>query len=176
MKTEIAYFGAGCFWCSEAIFSKLKGVNKVISGYAGGKTEKPSYSSVSTGRTGHAEVVRVEFNPGVISYETLLGVFFQIHDPTTLNSQGEDVGMQYRSIILMTNDEQDKSAKKYLHEIIKSGRYSDPPVTEIKKMTKFYPAEKYHQNYYEQNQNQPYCQVVITPKIKKLFKNFKQLI
>lgn len=167
MKTEIAYFGGGCFWCTEAIFSRLKGVSLVTSGYAGGKMENPNYDAVSSGTTGHAEVVRVEFDPDIISYDTLLDVFWETHDPTSLNQQGADIGTQYRSIILTTNNKQLETARKKMPK---------KAVTEIKKLDKFYDAESYHKNYYEHNHDQPYCQLVISPKIKKLFQAFPKLI
>ncbi len=158
----------GCFWCTEAIYQQLKGIQKVTSGYAGGTQEKPTYEQVCTGETGHAEVTQVEFNPEEISLENILYVFWRMHDPTTKNRQGADIGNQYRSIILYSSDEQKKIAEKSKKEA--QALYSDPIVTEIKPLRTFYPAEKYHQNYYNDNRDYPYCRYVIDPKISKLKK------
>ena len=171
--TEIVAFGGGCFWCTEAVFSLLKGVQSVTSGYAGGTTENPSYEQVSSGKTGHAEVLKVEYNPAEISFHDLLTVFFASHDPTTLNRQGADSGTQYRSIILYSIPEQRAEAEKYIQEIKDSDR---PIVTEIKELDKFYPAEDYHRDYYENHPNQLYSQIVIKPKIEKVEKQFQQLL
>jgi peptide-methionine (S)-S-oxide reductase len=168
-KTELATFGGGCFWCTEAVYQTLDGVKKVTSGYAGGKTENPTYEQVCTGDTGHAEVIQVEFDPSVISYSEILSVFWQAHDPTTLNRQGHDTGTQYRSIILYHNDAQKTVAQKSKDE--EAAKLGKQVVTEIVPFTKFYPAESYHADYYRRNMNKPYCNVVIKPKLEKLQKN-----
>lgn len=170
---EIATFGSGCFWCSEAIFSRLKGVESVSSGYSGGTVENPSYKQVTTGETGHAEVVQVEFNPEIITYTELLEVFWQTHDPTTLNRQGADVGTQYRSVIFYHNNKQRELAESYKKKLDEEKIYDKPIVTEITQFEKFYMAENYHQDYYEFNRGQGYCNFVITPKIEKFKKIFK---
>ena len=170
---ELATLGSGCFWCTEAVFQQLKGVKSVKSGYAGGTTENPSYEQVCTGMTGHAEVIQVEFDSSVISYEELLEVFFETHNPTTMNRQGNDVGTQYRSIILYHSDEQKEIAERVKKRLDQSGKWKNPIVTEIKPFTEFYIAEDYHQDYYNQNKNQPYCRVVISPKLQKFEKSFK---
>lgn len=167
-KTEIAVFGEGCFWCTEAIFKMLKGVVSVTPGYAGGTMDNPSYYEVSDGTTGHAEVIRIEFDPKIIPYRDLLEVFFHTHDPTTLNRQGADVGAQYRSVILYLDDQQKKIADQSLEDLKKSAEFKKPVVTEIKPLAKFYEAEDYHKNYYEKYQFEPYCQVVISPKLQHL--------
>jgi peptide-methionine (S)-S-oxide reductase len=176
IKEEIATFGAGCFWCVEAIFQELKGVNKVVSGYSGGRVKNPTYAEVCSGTTGHAEVCQIYFNPEIISYSDLLEVFWRTHDPTTLNRQGADRGTQYRSVILYHNEEQQKLAKKSSKETGQSGIYTNPIVTEIIEFEKFYPAEEYHQDYFSQNPNQPYCSFTIDPKVKKFKKQFKEKI
>lgn len=163
---EKATLGAGCFWCVEAIFQRIKGVKSVISGYSGGIVENPTYEEVCSGRTWHAEVVQIIFDPKVISYEEILNVFWNIHDPTSLNGQGPDKGTQYRSIILYHNEEQKRIAEKSKTEVSK--KFDKPIVTEIKPLTKFYKAEDYHQDYYNRNRNIPYCRFVIHPKLKKL--------
>jgi peptide-methionine (S)-S-oxide reductase len=165
-KLETATFGGGCFWCGEAVFQRIPGVKSVVSGFAGGTTPHPSYEQVCTGKTGHAEVIQIKFDPAVISYEKILEVFFEEHDPTTLNRQGADVGTQYRSIILYTGDEQKKIAEQARREAAKQRR--QPIVTEIVPLTTFYPAEDYHQNYYNLNKTEGYCQFVIRPKLRKL--------
>ncbi|GET24495.1 peptide methionine sulfoxide reductase MsrA [Prolixibacter sp. NT017] len=170
---DTATFGEGCFWCSEAIFSELKGVKKATSGYSGGTVKNPSYREVCTGKTGHAECVQVIYNPKVISYPELLKVFWETHDPTTLNRQGHDVGTQYRSVIFYHNEKQKELAEEYKQELNSAGIWDNPIVTEITKFESFYPAENYHQDYYENNTNQPYCQLVITPKLEKFRKVFK---
>jgi peptide-methionine (S)-S-oxide reductase len=175
-KNEIAVFGGGCFWCTEAIFNRLKGVTSVISGYAGGEMENPGYYDVSEGTTGHAEVIKIEFDPSIISYRTLLEVFFATHNPTTLNQQGADVGTQYRSLILYTAEEQKKEADEYIEILNKSGKYEQPVVTEVQKLSQFYDAESYHQKYFEKNTDAPYCQVVIAPKIQKLLNKYGNLV
>jgi len=167
-KTELATFGGGCFWCTEAIFERFKGVKAVTSGYAGGKKPNPSYPEVCTGSTGHAEVIQVEYDPTVISYDQLLEIFWAAHDPTTLNSQGADHGTQYRSIILYHNEAQKKAAE--LSKKLASTQFSDPIVTEIVPLTTFYPAEEYHQDYFRKNPRAPYCAHVISPKLQKLEK------
>lgn len=156
----------GCFWCSEAVFQQLKGIKKVTSGYCGGDLPHPSYEEVSAGNTGHAEVIQIEFDPNEISYEEILSVFWHIHNPTTLNKQGADVGTQYRSVIFYHNDEQKKIAEKTKQEAQKE--YEELIVTEISPYTSFYEAEDYHKNYYKNNKEYPYCQIVIDPKIQKL--------
>jgi peptide-methionine (S)-S-oxide reductase len=171
-KLEIATLGGGCFWCTEAIFSRLKGVEDVIPGYAGGSVTNPNYEQVCTDTTGHAEVVQIKFDPEIISYDELLRVFFTIHDPTTLNRQGADVGSQYRSIILYHNDEQRKGAEKVMKEIEDSKVWGKPLVTELTPFKAFYPAEEYHKNYFEKNPYQPYCQFVIAPKVAKLRQHY----
>lgn len=173
---ETIYLGGGCFWCLEAVFQKVKGVEKVISGYSGGNKENPTYEEVSSGETGHAEVVEISFDKNVISLESILDIFFEIHDPTSLNRQGNDVGTQYRSIILVTSREQLAFCLKKISDLNISGKYSLPLVTELKKFEKFYPAENYHQNFYMNNQNYPYCTVVIDPKIKKFMGHFSQMV
>jgi peptide-methionine (S)-S-oxide reductase len=166
-KTERITFGGGCFWCIEAVFQRLKGVEKVVSGYAGGHDPNPTYKAVCEGTTGHAEVVQLEFDPSKVSYEKLMEVFWAAHDPTTLNRQGNDVGTQYRSIVLYENDQQ-KSAAEQSKAIAQKG-FKEPIVTEIVPLTKFYVAEDYHQNYFNENGDKnPYCQVVIRPKLQKL--------
>src|SRR4051812_49354902 len=174
-KTDTATFATGCFWCTEAIFEELNGVLKVTSGYSGGTVKNPSYKEVCTGETGHAECVQVVYEPEKISYDELLEVFFEVHDPTSLNRQGADVGTQYRSAIFYHNNEQKEKAEYYTNELNKSGAYNKPIVTEIAAVTKFYPAEDYHQEYYENNKNSnPYCSVVIRPKLEKFEKVFSK--
>jgi len=165
-KLETATFGGGCFWCGEAVFQRIPGVKSVVSGFAGGTTANPSYEEVCTGRTGHAECIQIKFDPAVISYRKLMEVFFEEHDPTTLNRQGADHGTQYRSIVLYANDEQKKVAEEVKAEAAKN--YKNPIVTQIVPLTAFYPAEDYHQNYYNLNKDEPYCQFVIRPKLRKL--------
>lgn len=172
MNLQSATFAGGCFWCTEAIFKRLKGVTEVISGYAGGKREKPSYEQVSTGATGHAEAIQITFDPNIISYNNLLEVFWATHDPTTLNQQGNDMGTQYRSVIFYHNDEQKKDAETSKEKVDEEHMYADPIVTEILPFENFYTAEEYHQNYYDNNQSAPYCSFVIAPKIKKLLEKF----
>jgi peptide-methionine (S)-S-oxide reductase len=172
-ELETATFGSGCFWCSEAIFERVKGVTSVASGYAGGKIENPSYEEVCTGKTEHAEVIQIKFDPSVVSFDELLEIFWKTHDPTTLNRQGADVGTQYRSVIFYHNGDQKKKAESYKNELNKAGIWKDPIVTEISPHTNFYVAENYHQDYYEQNPNKGYCSFVITPKIEKFEKVFK---
>lgn len=172
-NTEIATLGSGCFWCTEAIFQELKGVEKVESGYMGGELKNPTYKDICTGETGHAEVCQITFDPEIISFTELLEVFWQVHNPTTLNRQGADVGTQYRSAIFYHNKEQKKIAKELLEELDKLEAYNDPIVTEITEAEKFYKAENYHQDYYNLNKSQPYCSFVIKPKQDKFRKVFK---
>ena len=174
MKTEIAVFGGGCFWCTEAIYQELEGVIQVWPIYAGGHVPNPTYEMVCTGKTGHAEGIKIEFDPEKISYRSLLTVFFGTHDPTTLNRQGNDVGTQYRSIILTTSPEQKSEAQATIQAIQKD--LSDPIVTEVKPLETLYEAEDYHQNYYARNVLQPYCQFVINPKLAKLKEKFRELL
>jgi len=170
--TDVATLGGGCFWCIEAIFQRLEGVSKVESGYSGGERKNPSYEQVSAGATGHAEVVQVTFDPTIISFADLLDVFFHLHDPTTVNQQGADHGPQYRSVIFFHNAEQEKIAKEAKEKIAASGLWKGTIVTEISPFKEFYPAENYHQNYYNEHKAAPYCSVVIAPKIAKLFKEY----
>lgn len=172
-KTDTATFGTGCFWCTEAVFQELKGVLKATSGYSGGQVTNPSYEQVCTGTTGHAECLQVVYDPSVITYDELLEVFWEVHDPTSLNRQGNDVGTQYRSAIFYHNDEQKQKAEHYKAELNKSKAYDKPIVTEITAFTKFYPAENYHQNYFNTHGSQPYCSIVIRPKVEKFEKVFK---
>lgn len=165
---EKATFGAGCFWCVEAVFQRLKGVEKVESGYTGGHVKDPRYEQICSGNTGHAEVVQVTYDPEEISFEELLEVFWKTHDPTTLNRQGADVGTQYRSAIFYHNQEQQELAEKYKKALDASGAWQDPIVTTIEPLQDYYPAENYHQEYYNQHQNAPYCTFVIQPKLAKL--------
>jgi peptide-methionine (S)-S-oxide reductase len=167
-KRHTATLGGGCFWCLEAVFEQIEGVESVVSGYAGGTVSNPSYQQVCTGTTGHAEVVQITFDPEKISYRELLEVFFTIHDPTTLNRQGADVGTQYRSVIFYHTPEQEKAARKVIEELESSGTWENPIVTAVEEFREFYPAEDYHQGYYRRNQGLPYCQAVITPKLAKL--------
>lgn len=175
-KLETVTLGSGCFWCTEAMFQNLRGVKSAVSGYSGGQTENPTYEAVCSGTTGHAEVVQVTYDPAVISFPDLLRVFWRTHDPTTLNRQGHDVGTQYRSAIFYHTDEQRKIADDYKAQLDKSGAYTGPIVTEITKFETFYPAEKYHQRYYDQNPNQGYCQMVIRPKVEKFNQEFSNLL
>lgn len=171
--TDTATFGTGCFWCTEAIFQQVEGVIKVTSGYSGGQTENPDYKEVCTGTTGHAECLNIVYDPAKITFDELLEIFWQVHDPTTLNRQGADVGTQYRSVIFYHNEEQKAKAEKYKTELDKSGAWDSPVVTTLEPFTTFYPAENYHQNYYNDNPGQGYCQFVIRPKVEKFQKVFK---
>jgi len=166
-NSETAILGGGCFWCLEAVYTELRGVERVISGYAGGHVPNPTYEQVCSGRTGHAEVVQVTFEPQTISFREILEVFFTIHDPTTLNRQGADVGTQYRSAIYFQSPEQEQTAREVIAETTASGIWKNPIVTEVAPLDRFYPAEGYHQNYFERNPFQPYCQIVIAPKVAK---------
>ena len=170
---QTATFGSGCFWCTEAVFERLKGVKKVESGYAGGDKPNPAYEEVCSGTTGHAEVIQVKFDPSIISYEELLEVFWKTHDPTTLNRQGNDKGTQYRSVIFYHDENQKKIAEKYKGKLDKSGIWDKLIVTEITEIKNYSSAEPYHQNYYENNPNQGYCSFVISPKLEKFEKVFK---
>ena len=170
--SKIAVFAGGCFWCTEAMFSQLKGVQKVISGYSGGKVANPTYDQVCTGRTGHAECTQITYDPAQVTYAELLEIFWMTHDPTTLNRQGADSGTQYRSAIFYIDEDQKKEAITIKAKLEKEKIWSDPIVTEITKFEKFYPAEDYHQDYYKNNPNQGYCRIVITPKIEKFRKIF----
>lgn len=176
VKSSIATFGAGCFWCVEAVFQKLKGVDNVESGYMGGKTKDPSYKDVCTGLTGHAEVCQITFNPQKISFEELLEVFWKTHDPTTLNRQGNDVGTQYRSAIFFHDDTQKAIAQKYKEELNTSGAFDAPIVTTFEPASVFYKAENYHQDYFNLNGSNPYCQLVVKPKVEKFQKVFKDKV
>lgn len=171
---ETATLGAGCFWCVESVFQELKGVEKVVSGYSGGHKENPGYKEVCDGTTGHAEVARISFDPSVISFQEILEVFFLVHDPTTLNRQGNDVGTQYRSAIFYHSESQKEIAEKTIQALNASAAWPDPLVTEVSPVKNFWPAEDYHQNYYRLNQNQPYCQYVVRPKLEKFRKVFKE--
>ena len=173
-KTEIATFANGCFWCTEAIFEELEGVISATSGYTGGQIENPTYKQVCSGETGHAECLQIEYDPSKITFDELLAVFWETHDPTTLNRQGADAGTQYRSGVFYHNEEQKEKAEKYKAALDKSGAFDKPIVTEITAFNKFYPAEDYHQQYFENNENaNPYCKIVIRPKLDKFRKVFK---
>lgn len=171
---ELATFGNGCFWCTEAIFQNLEGVNKVVSGYAGGHVQKPSYEQVCSGTTGHAEVIQITYDPAIISYEELLEVFWATHDPTTLNRQGNDVGTQYRSVVFYHSDAQQEVAQNYKKQLDTSDTFDDPIVTLVEPMPAFFPAENYHQDYFNRNGQQPYCSFLIRPKVAKFKKEFKE--
>jgi len=173
---ETIVLGGGCFWCTEAVFKILKGVISVEPGYAGGHTKNPTYEEVCNWNTGHAESIKIEYDPQVVSLKTLLTVFFATHDPTALNRQGNDVGEQYRSIILYSTDEQKKISEDFIKELDNSSKEGEPIVTEVKKLEKFYPAEDYHKNYYANHKNQSYCQVIINPKLKKVQEKFADLL
>lgn len=172
-QLETAILATGCFWCTEAVFKRLRGVEAVKSGYAASKVPNPSYEQVCTGRTGAAEAVQITFDPSIISYDKLLEIFWHVHDPTTLNRQGNDVGTQYRSGIYYNNDEQKQIALASKQALDKSGSYKKPAVTEILPFTNFYPAENYHDDYYDRNRSQPYCMFVIDPKVQKLLKAYR---
>jgi peptide-methionine (S)-S-oxide reductase len=171
-----AIFAGGCFWCTEAVFQKLRGVNSVAPGYAGGQVNNPTYEQVSSGTTGHAEAIKFDYDPAQISYQDLLNVFFATHDPTTLNRQGNDVGPQYRSAIFYDSEEQKKEAEEFITRLTQDQVFSQPIVTTVEPLDRFYEAEDYHKNYYERNQGQPYCQVIINPKLKKLKEKFTSLL
>ena len=171
-ELETATLGSGCFWCTEAFFLQVKGVESVVSGYSGGKVKNPTYREVTTGLTGHAEVIQIKFNPTVITYADVLEIFWNTHDPTTLNKQGADEGPQYRSAVFYHTETQKKTAEEYKIQLDKSGVFKNPIVTEITAFKEFYPAEDYHQNYYALNPNQGYCQYVIRPKVEKFKKQY----
>jgi peptide-methionine (S)-S-oxide reductase len=173
---EVAVLGGGCFWCLEAVFDRLAGVKSVESGYMGGQRENPTYQQVCSGATGHVEVVRVKFDPAELSYRDLLEVFFSTHDPTTLNRQGNDVGTQYRSVIFYTSEEQRRQAEQTISELNASGTWPNPIVTTVEPATKFFVAEDYHQEYFENNSFQPYCQFVVAPKVKKFQQKFAEKV
>ena len=170
---EVATFAGGCFWCTEAVFLEIKGVEKVVSGYIGGTTKNPTYKDICTGETGHAEAIQITFNPNEVAYEDLLEVFFATHDPTTLNRQGADVGTQYRSEIFYHSEAQKTKAENYIQLLEKEKLYDKKIVTKVSPASVFYNAEEYHQNYYNQNSSQGYCQMVIAPKLEKLRKYYK---
>jgi peptide-methionine (S)-S-oxide reductase len=172
-ETQVATFGTGCFWCTEAIFQQVEGVISVTSGYSGSSMENPSYKEVCNGNTGHAECLNIIFDPSKMSFAELLEIFWQTHDPTTLNRQGNDVGTQYRSVIFYHTEEQKQLAEKYKEALDNSGAFGNPIVTSLEPFTVFYPAENYHQNYYIQNGDAPYCQFVVKPKVEKFKKVFK---
>ena len=171
-EIKTATFAAGCFWCTEAVFLNVKGVSKVVSGYSGGKVKNPSYREVCTGMTGHAEVTQITYDPKIVSFEDLLEIFWNTHDPTTLNRQGADEGTQYRSAVFYNDEDQKNIAEHYKKQLEASHVYKNPIVTEISPLINFYPAEDYHQNYFELNPNQGYCQYVIRPKVEKFKKQF----
>lgn len=171
-STELATLAGGCFWCLEAVYKELRGVSRVVSGYAGGHVESPTYREVCDGTTGHAEVVQITFDPSAVSYKELLEVFFTIHDPTTLNRQGGDVGTQYRSAVFYHTPEQRETAEQVIAEMTAARVWDSSIVTEVAPLDKFYPAEDYHQNYFEKNPSQPYCSAVIAPKVSKFRKLF----
>jgi peptide-methionine (S)-S-oxide reductase len=175
-QTETAILGGGCFWCLEAVFEQLRGVESVVSGYSGGQTQNPTYEQVCGKRTGHAEVVRVTFDPSVISYRDLLEVFFATHDPTTPNRQGNDIGPQYRSAIFHETDEQQVVAKQLISELETAKVFPSPIVTEVTAFTNFYPAEGYHQGYFRGNPQQPYCEYVVAPKVLKTRQKFSRML
>ena len=176
MKNEIAVFGGGCFWCTEAVFKMLKGVVSVEPGYAGGTKETADYESVSSGKTGHVEVVRVEYDPATLAYRTLLTIFFASHDATQVDGQGNDIGPQYRSVVFTTTNEQAEEARAFIDELDSSSKDGDPIVTTVEPLLEFFLAENYHQDYYARNQNAGYCQVIIAPKLHKVQKEFAELL
>jgi peptide-methionine (S)-S-oxide reductase len=171
---EVATLAGGCFWCLEAVFEQLQGVEKVVSGYAGGTQPDPTYKQVCTGRTGHAEVVQVTFDPSVIGFRDLVELFFAFHDPTTLNRQGHDEGTQYRSAIFFSSPEQERTAREVIARLTAEQVFDDPIVTEVAPLTTFYPAEDYHQGYYRENPDQPYCRATIPPKLAKLRSKYRE--
>ncbi len=175
-KKEIAVFGKGCFWCTEAVFKMLKGVTAVEPGYTGGNTKKPTYDQVSDGNTGHAEVIRIEYNPSLIKYRDLMTVFFASHDPTTVNRQGSDVGTQYRSVIFVSNSEQQKQAIAFISELNATNQEGAKIVTQIESLKEYYSAESYHKDYFARNKDETYCQLVINPKLEKVQKQFAELL
>jgi peptide-methionine (S)-S-oxide reductase len=176
MNTETAVFGGGCFWCTEAVFKELRGVVSVMLGYAGGTMPTPTYEQVCGGGTGHAEVVKIDFDPTLIRYDDLLTVFFATHDPTTPDRQGNDAGTQYRSVVLYGDESQRQKAEAYIAGLNASAAGGDPVITQVKPLDAFYPAERYHRDYYAANKNQPYCQLVIQPKLAKVQEKFTALL
>jgi peptide-methionine (S)-S-oxide reductase len=176
MSEEVALLGAGCFWCTEAAFQEIRGVKEVVPGYAGGHVEKPSYAQVCSGNTGHAEVGKIIFDPDEVSYSEILEIYFSIHDPTSLNRQGADAGEQYRSVIFYMSPEQERIAKEMIRNMEKEHIYKNPIVTAVEPFKNFFEAEDYHKNYYKNNSREPYCQIVISPKLKKLRKNHPESI
>jgi len=175
-KNEIAVFGGGCFWCTEAVFKMLKGVASVAPGYSGGAKPNPTYDEICNGKTGHAEVIKIEFDPGLVSYKNLLTVFFGSHDPTTVNRQGNDIGTEYRSVIFYTTPDQKVEAEKFIKEINESNTEGKLIVTEVLPLDVFYEAENYHKDYYARNKFQPYCELVINPKLEKVQHTFAELL
>jgi peptide-methionine (S)-S-oxide reductase len=175
-ETRQATFGGGCFWCTEAAFKELRGVDEVTSGYAGGHAENPTYEEVCAETTGHAEVIQVEYDPETVSYEDLLQVFFTVHDPTTKDRQGPDVGSQYRSIVLYHDEKQREATERFVEELEREGAFSDPIVTEVEPLETFYRAEEYHQDYYEKNPDDRYCQFNAEPKIRKVREKFRDKV
>ncbi len=176
MNNEIAVFGGGCFWCTEAVFKMIKGVSKVLPGYSGGTIKNPTYEQVCGGKTGHAEVVYLEYDPLLVKYRDLLTVFFGSHDPTTKNRQGNDVGTQYRSVVFFTTDEQKKIAEEFIKEINDSNEHGASVVTELEPLKEFYEAENYHKDYFATHPDNPYCEVIINPKLEKVQKEFGALL
>ncbi|MEK7064254.1 MAG: peptide-methionine (S)-S-oxide reductase MsrA [Patescibacteria group bacterium] len=176
MKEEIAVFGGGCFWCTEAVFKMLRGISSVLPGYSDGTKTNPTYEEVCSGTTGHSEVTKIEFDPKLISYRDLLTVFFGSHDPTTKDRQGNDVGNQYRSVIFYTTPEQKTETEKFIKEINASNKLGKPIVTQVLPLTNFYEAENYHHDYFARNQSAPYCEVIINPKLEKVQKEFAELL
>jgi peptide-methionine (S)-S-oxide reductase len=176
MSNEIAVFGGGCFWCTEAIFQNLKGVGSVLPGYSGGNIVNPTYEQVSAGNSGHMEAIEIKFDPAQISFETLLNVFFATHDPTQKNQQGHDIGPQYQSTVFYMDSVQKQIVEEFIKNLDSDNTYGSPVQTEVKAFDKFYPAESYHRNYYNENQNALYCQIVINPKLQKLRSKFANLL
>ncbi len=176
MTQQVAVFGGGCFWCTEAVFNELQGVLSVMPGYAGGTLRNPTYEQICTGRTGHAEVIRIEFDPSQVTFDDLLSVFFATHDPTTHNRQGNDVGAQYRSVIFYADEQQKRQAESLIKQLNDAKCYTGPIVTTLEPLTEFYAAEDYHQKFYARNPYQPYCQLTIPPKLAKLHKQFTHLL
>lgn len=175
-STKTATFAAGCFWCTEAVFVRIKGVSKVTSGYTGGRIPNPTYRQVCSGTTGHAEGIQITYDPSIVTYEQLLDVFFHTHDPTSLNRQGADVGTQYRSAVFYHNEEQKLATKKMIAELNSSREFNAPIVTTIEAMTKWYPAEDYHQDYFKLNPRQPYCRAIVGPKVEKFQKRYQAML
>ncbi|HUF42337.1 MAG TPA: peptide-methionine (S)-S-oxide reductase MsrA [Verrucomicrobiae bacterium] len=175
-KSAVAVFGGGCFWCTEAVFDELRGVRSVVSGYTGGATKNPTYEQICSGGTGHAEAIKIEFDPSAISFRDLLTVFFATHDPTTLNRQGNDVGTQYRSAVFYADEEQKQAAAAFIKELDDAKTFRNAIVTTLEPLAEFYPAEDYHQKFYANNPYQPYCQYMIPPKLNKLHKQFTELL